>query len=84
MKWIMRLFKKKRSPEEVLLSLMSAGWFLSMHGDHNDKAMARHVYANLERTMKNGRVRQVEAMMQQMMKLRMRQLEEGARSGRPS
>jgi hypothetical protein len=83
MKWIMRLFKRKRSPEEVLLSLMSAGWFLSMHGDHNDKAMAMHVYANLERTMKNGRVRQVEAMLQQMMKLRLKQLE-GARSGHPS
>ena len=82
MKFWRRWFPKKRTKEERLLSLMNAGWFLSMYGNPNEVMLCKSAYANLEKNVKNNTLEATEALLCAVRDRRIKELTAGG--GRPS
>lgn len=67
MKWIKRLFKKKRSDEDLLISILDSMVFVLLHEKTTTQTLTKMVvhtlYRNIQREAKNGRLEQLELKM---------------------
>lgn len=63
MKIFGRIFKKRRSEEDMLLSTLDSIAFVALHGSQLPRWLAKIEYNALRRNMQNGRIRQAETRM---------------------